>query len=391
MREFAVGDDVGEFARRQVGIDAGVIQSGALAGAAGFEVAAVVLHEDGIVVEPLQAAIAKQMRQPIAARFQFGVGHGLAGTRHDEGGLQRTKMSVLAGIHRALQVSFMRPEQGSRGPAPGRRSGADCAGSMALPSPAAAIRSKCSGPTWTSCRLRGRPRPRMKCVEHIAGVLARLSHRRGDQRLAFGVGRLVPAHHRRQHHAGGIAVRHVERGAEHIADAVACAHRHARGQRPHREPGADLAIHPRVEIVGVGFHARQRLASASTGPSAPARRHKDAPRASTGLRHNGRPRGCRSKATAIAACARSSAGSRITARGIASSWRSISLTLVRWLVTPAQRAELAAGDGRGNADLAHRRRCHRRHHALARPDRCRCRRRCERRWRGKSAPPWRRR
>ncbi len=29
------------------------------------------------------------------------------------------------------------------------------------------------------------------------------------------------------------------------------------------------------------------------------------------------------------------AGSRITARGIVSSWRSISLTWMRWLVTPA--------------------------------------------------------
>ena len=68
---FAVVDDVGELARRQVGIDAGIIQSGPLAGAAGLQVAAVVLHEDRIVVEPLQAAIAKQMRQPIAARLQF--------------------------------------------------------------------------------------------------------------------------------------------------------------------------------------------------------------------------------------------------------------------------------------------------------------------------------
>ena len=71
MRDWLLVEDVGEFARRQVGIDAGEIEAGALAGAAGFEVAAVVLHEDRIVVEPLQAALAEQMRQPIAARLEL--------------------------------------------------------------------------------------------------------------------------------------------------------------------------------------------------------------------------------------------------------------------------------------------------------------------------------
>ena len=74
----AVGEDVGELARGQVGIDAGVIEAGPLAGAAGFQIAAVVLHEDRIVVEPLQAAVAKQMRQPVGARVQLAIGDGLA-------------------------------------------------------------------------------------------------------------------------------------------------------------------------------------------------------------------------------------------------------------------------------------------------------------------------
>ncbi len=31
------------------------------------------------------------------------------------------------------------------------------------------------------------PRPRMKGVEHVAGILARVSHRGRDHRLAFGI------------------------------------------------------------------------------------------------------------------------------------------------------------------------------------------------------------
>src|SRR5450432_2901723 len=64
---------------------------------------AVVLHEDRIMVEPFQAELAKQMRQAIAARLQLGIGHGLAGGGHDEGGLQRAEMSMLAGVHDASQ------------------------------------------------------------------------------------------------------------------------------------------------------------------------------------------------------------------------------------------------------------------------------------------------
>ena len=130
----AVVDDVGEFARRQVRIDAGEIQSRPLARAAGLEVAAVVLHEDRIVVEPLQPELAQQMRQAIAARLQLAIGHGLAGSRHDEGGLQRTQMSMLAGVHRVSNF-LMRPEEESRAPARANRSCAGCAVSMASPSP----------------------------------------------------------------------------------------------------------------------------------------------------------------------------------------------------------------------------------------------------------------
>src|ERR1700730_11843509 len=87
------------------------------------------------MVEPLQAALAKQMRQTVAARLEFGIAHGFAGVGHDESGLKRTQMSMLAGIHRVSKV-LMRPEQESRALAPGHRSCADCAEPMALPSPA---------------------------------------------------------------------------------------------------------------------------------------------------------------------------------------------------------------------------------------------------------------
>src|SRR5579871_1231427 len=69
--------------------------------------------------------------------------------------------------------------------------------------------------------------PADQLIERVAGVLARLTHSGRDLRLARGVDRLVPAHHRRQHHATGVAVRHVEPAAEDVADAVARAHRHA--------------------------------------------------------------------------------------------------------------------------------------------------------------------
>ncbi len=72
-----------------------------------------------------------------------------------------------------------------------------------------------------------------EAVEHVAGVFAGMAHRGRDQRLPVGIVALVPAHHRRQHHARGVAMRHVELGAEHVADAVAGAHRHA-GRRAGR-------------------------------------------------------------------------------------------------------------------------------------------------------------
>src|SRR5262249_51638690 len=93
-------------------------------------------------------------------------------------------------------------------------------------------------------------------VEHVAGVLAGMAHGLRDQLLALRVDGFVPAHHEGEHHAGGVAVWHAVHGAEDVTDAVARAHRDAGAQGSHREPGADLAIHPRIEIARVRLHPR---------------------------------------------------------------------------------------------------------------------------------------
>src|SRR5207253_2821780 len=90
-----------------------------------------------IMIEPPEAAVAKQMREPVGAGIQFAIGHRLASGRHNEGGLKRTKMSMLAGVH----VGFGLPTRPClmptcpefREPVPAPRSCADCAAPMALP------------------------------------------------------------------------------------------------------------------------------------------------------------------------------------------------------------------------------------------------------------------
>jgi hypothetical protein len=96
---FAVVENVGELVRRQKRIDARVIEARARAGATAFDIARIVLHEDGIVIETAQALRAQQMGQPIAPRFQFGVGDGLTGLRHDEGRLPWAFYETIARIH----------------------------------------------------------------------------------------------------------------------------------------------------------------------------------------------------------------------------------------------------------------------------------------------------
>ena len=96
---FAVVDDVGEFIGGQERIDAGEIESGALARAAALDVARVVLHEDRVVIETFQAAVAQEMRQAVGACFEFRIGDRFAGLRHDEGRLAGSGLGVRAWIH----------------------------------------------------------------------------------------------------------------------------------------------------------------------------------------------------------------------------------------------------------------------------------------------------
>ncbi len=95
----AVVDDVGEFARRQERIHAREVDPRPLARGAGLEVAAVVLHEDGDVIEPLQAGAAQEVREAVGPRLEFGIRDRFAGIAHDEGRLQRSQPGMEPRIH----------------------------------------------------------------------------------------------------------------------------------------------------------------------------------------------------------------------------------------------------------------------------------------------------
>ena len=95
----AVLQDVGELFRGEMGVDAGVVEARALARGAGFEIAGVVLHEDGVVVERSEPGGAQEMGEPIAARFQFPVGDPFARSSHDDRRLIGACLSVRPWIH----------------------------------------------------------------------------------------------------------------------------------------------------------------------------------------------------------------------------------------------------------------------------------------------------
>jgi hypothetical protein len=56
-----------------VRVDAGVVESRALAGRTGLDVARVVLQEDRVVIEAPQALATKQMREPVGAGLDLAV------------------------------------------------------------------------------------------------------------------------------------------------------------------------------------------------------------------------------------------------------------------------------------------------------------------------------
>ena len=128
-------------------------------------------------------------------------------------------------------------------------------------------------------------------------------------------------------------MRDVERGAQHVADAVARPHRHAAGERRHRQPRADLAIEPRLQVVGVGLDPRQ----------AAAQQRQPVQRLRVGVRVGlVRAKPSTQWSTARIPVDRNShsgvctvmAGSRITAPGMMPGWRNSSLTRTRSSVTP---------------------------------------------------------
>ncbi len=69
----AVVHDERELAGIQVRVDAGVVESRALAGRTGLDVARVVLQEDRVVIEAPQALATKQMREPVGAGLDLAV------------------------------------------------------------------------------------------------------------------------------------------------------------------------------------------------------------------------------------------------------------------------------------------------------------------------------
>ena len=71
----------------------------ALARAAAFDIAVVVLHEDGVVIEALESAATKKMREPVGSLFQLRVRYGDAGLRHDEGWLVGSTLGMHPWIH----------------------------------------------------------------------------------------------------------------------------------------------------------------------------------------------------------------------------------------------------------------------------------------------------
>jgi hypothetical protein len=57
--------------------------------------------------------------------------------------------------------------------------------------------------------------------------------------------------------ARGVSVRNAKQRAKNISDAMACAHWDARNDGNHRKQGANLTIHPCVNVSRVRLDARQ--------------------------------------------------------------------------------------------------------------------------------------
>ena len=95
----AVVDDVGGLAGRQVRVDAGVVQPRPLGAALTLEQPRVVLHEEGHVVETLQALVPGQLGDAVGCRLVLSEAERVAGARHDDRRPVGRHLGVLAGEH----------------------------------------------------------------------------------------------------------------------------------------------------------------------------------------------------------------------------------------------------------------------------------------------------
>ena len=103
-------------------------------------------------------------------------------------------MSMLAGVHRGFDLLYAARSRISR----------TCAGPSILRGlrgtqgvAIACLRDAVEmlGPDLDLVQAARHAEAADEIVEHVAGVLARMPHRGGDQRLPLGIDRFVPAHH----------------------------------------------------------------------------------------------------------------------------------------------------------------------------------------------------
>ena len=160
----------------------------------------------------------------------------------------RSPLSAATAPSEPAGLGIRRQAPISRAPQPDPRWVVGCGAPRACPWPARRYAAKLSRPIFTAPRLLGMPSPPMKASSTSPASRPAWDMAADDQRLPLRIRRLVPAHDGRQHDARRVSVRHAEFGAEHVADAVAGAHRHAAGERTHGQPCAHLAVETRCEV-----------------------------------------------------------------------------------------------------------------------------------------------
>ena len=95
----AVVDDVRRLLRREVAVDARVVEAGPLGSSLGLEHAHVVLHQERDVVGPTEPVRAEEAGHLVGPPLVLRVGHDQSAVRHDEQRLVRMVACVLSGVH----------------------------------------------------------------------------------------------------------------------------------------------------------------------------------------------------------------------------------------------------------------------------------------------------